>query len=482
MPPIALALIPLFAAGAAYSSRTARTRGLWVLFGAVAHLAAVLGAWQQHAWTAAGSYIGLDDLGLLVLTLVSVVFLAVSFYIVGYGRSADPRGGRAFAPCMLLFLAAATVVCLAQHLAILWVAMEATTLATAPLIYEPGDRHSLEAVWKYLLICSVGIAIALLGTFFVAMAQMSGKGSAPVLVLHRILTNPPRVDATWFRIGVIFLVVGYGTKVGLAPMHTWLPDAHGEAPSPVSALLSGALLNCAFLAILRVVQLSHAVGQGEFTAGVLLGFGVLSVIVAVALMLRQESYKRLLAYSSVEHMGILAAGVGVGGLAGYGALLHMLGSGMVKALLFLVAGNILAEYGSKRIRDVRDMAWRMPLSAALLVLGLFALTGSPPFSTFVSEVALLRGMIAGGQAGIAVVLLALQLIAFLALASRIMSMVFDAPREERGLRPPGAAESRWLTLPPLALLALALLLGLYLPPVLHESMARGVQTLGGVAP
>ena len=440
-------------------------RLVWLALAALAHLVLLGFAWGGRLRDSRVLWLGFDPLGGLVLTLVSVVFLAVAGHSAVYLQRRVPRGGRAYEACLLGFLASASALCLTDHFGVLWVAMEATTLATAPLIYDPGDRHSIEAVWKYLLICSVGIALALLGTFLLALAQ---GANAPDL-LRSSLVAARALEPMWFKAAFVFLFIGYGTKVGLVPMHTWLPDAHGEAPSPISALLSGALLNLAFLAILRVVQVARAAGQQRLLAPVLIGFGLGSVLVATALLLRQRNYKRMLAYSSVEHMGILTVGIGLGQAAGFGALLHMLGAALAKALLFLVAGNVLIEYRSKRIGDVTGLLERLPISGALLVAGFFVLAGAPPFPLFFSELAILRGAIQAGAPWVA---------AGLVLGVRIVSMV-------QGETAPGgsrASESALLLAPPVVLLVVALALGLGLIPSLQSVLLAAAATLGGSAP
>ena len=227
-----------------------------------------------------------------------------------------------FAGCLLLFLATMTLVTVSRHLGLMWVGVEATTLASAPLIYFHRHHRSLEATWKYLLICSVGIALALLGNFFVAVAARSAGGPMIHLTIDDLVAHAGSLNPLWLKAAFLFFLVGYGTKMGLAPLHTWLPDAHSEAPSVVSALLSGALLNCAFLTILRTHSLLSAAGLAAFSSDLLVLFGLLSMAVAAVFILGQADFKRMLAYSSVEHMGILALGIGIGGAATFGAMLH----------------------------------------------------------------------------------------------------------------------------------------------------------------
>jgi hydrogenase-4 component F len=472
---LALLFLPLGGALVTALDPHRSRRFAWLILTASAHIVLLALAWNGRLGESRWLWLTFDPLGGLVLTLVSLVFLAVAIYSVGFAQREAPRGGRLFQSGLLGFLASASVVCLTDHLGAMWVAMEATTLATAPLIYDPHDRHSIEAVWKYLLICSVGIALALLGTFMLTLAQ-DPTLAAPSL-LRSTLLAVPALDPVWFKAAFVFLFIGYGTKVGLVPMHTWLPDAHGEAPSPISALLSGALLNVAFLAILRVVQIACAGGQERLIGPVLVGFGLASMLVAGALLLRQRNYKRMLAYSSVEHMGILAVGCGLGPVAAFGALLHMIGSSLAKALLFFVSGNVQIAYQSKRIADVSGAIRRLPASGTLLVLGFFALTGAPPFATFMSELALLRGAISAGQPWVAGAFVAIQIVIFVGLVTRVVRMAQGEPLTQDQPR-----ESAWLIVPPAGLLVLGLGLGVYFAPPLERILRIAAATLGSPSP
>jgi hydrogenase-4 component F len=476
---VAIVLVPVLGSLGAYLDRAPARRAWWLIACAALHLAGVALVWRAGAPPAPSRWLTFDPLGGLVLALVSVVFMAVALYSRGYLRHEDPRGGRAYVSCLLGFLAAASVVTMTHQFGMLWVGMEATTLVTAPLIYDPHDRRSLEAVWKYLLVCSVGIALALLGTFFLAMAQIAGGTAGRPLVLDDLIAAGATLHPAWLRAAFVFLLVGFGTKMGLVPMHTWLPDAHGEAPSPVSALLSGALLNLAFLAILRGFQVVRAAGAADFAQPLLIGFGVLSLAVAAAFLVHQADYKRMLAYSSIEHMGILAIGVGIAGAASYGALLHMIGASLAKALLFLAAGNVLAAYGSKRTRDVTGLLRTRPVTGVLLIAGLFAITGSPPFAPFLSELVLLTGAFREHHPWVAISMLGLQALIFIAMGAAVLGMVLGEPATE-AVRP--VREDPWLVAPPLALLALVAFLGLHLPGALRQALAAGASALGGHAP
>ncbi len=467
---VTLVVLPAIGAAAAFLDRSPSRRGAWLPGVAGLHLALTAAAWAWRPAPALGGWLAFDPLGGLVLSLTSVVFAAVAT-TAARDLTRDERSGRpTFVAGLLAFLAAGSLVTLTHHFGLLWVGMEATTLATAPLIVDPGNRRSLEAVWKYLMVCSVGIALALLGTFFLATAQEAG-------VLDDLIRNAPHLHTAWLRGAFVFLLVGYGTKMGLVPMHSWLPDAHGEAPSPVSALLSGALLNLAFLALLRGQQVVVAAGEGAFAQPMLIGIGLLSLLVAAAFLLRQQNVKRMLAYSSVEHMGMLAIGVGVGGLGAWGALFHMLGASLSKAMLFLTAGQILTRFNTKRTREVRGALRALPASGGLFIAGLFALTGSPPFSSFVSELALLQGTLQSSRGWLVAAMVLLQAVIFVAMGSAVLDMMLGDPPAERT-----GPEDRRTVLAPALLLATVLVLGVWLPPALRQVLAQASASLGGTAP
>ncbi|HEX9776692.1 MAG TPA: proton-conducting transporter membrane subunit, partial [Geopsychrobacteraceae bacterium] len=296
-----------------------------------------------------GPWIGIDPLSRVVLPVTSLLFFGCSVYAVGYLGLRRDRGNRVIVACLLVFLSAMTLAIAARHLGLLWMAVETTTIASAPLIYYNRNRLSIEATWKYLLLCSVGIALAMLGILFIAYAALVGGGAPVSLQFDTLLAAAAGLSPPWLHAGFVFLLVGFGTKMGLAPLHSWKPDAYGEAPGMVGALLAGGLTSVAFLAILRAVQLMTAAGDGAMARQALLGMGLLSLLLAAVFMVRQPDIKRLLAYSSVEHMGILAIGVGIGGLATFGAMLHLVNNALTKGCLFLSAGNIQRAYDSKRL-------------------------------------------------------------------------------------------------------------------------------------
>ncbi len=431
-----------------------------------------------------GAWLRVDPLAALFLSVTSLLFLCATFYgidtvcrkpVVPVAETEEDwyfmdTSEAFFTGCFLLFFASMTLAVLSWRLGLQWVAIETTTLTSAPLIYTHRNRRSLEAAWKYLLICSVGIALALMGIFFVGASLPSGLDN---LSLDNLLARASTLQGRWLKMACLFFLVGYGTKMGLAPMHTWLPDAHSEAHSPVSALLSGALLNCAFLGILRLQQLCTAAGIGAFNQQLLVVFGLLSMGLAGVFVLRQPDYKRLLAYSSVEHMGILALGVGLGGVAVFGAIFHAVAHSLVKAALFMVSGNILLSYHSKLVGDVQGLRRVLPVTGILWLAGFLAITGSPPFGLFLSEFVILRTALGQGRWVVSIAALLFLSLVFVGMLGIFLKMSLG-PAD----RPP-VKEPLMSVLPPVVLLALSLGLGLWIPGFLRDWLSAAAVSLGG---
>lgn len=482
-----LILIPTLAGSLAFFIRSDNTRRALLVVTATAHAGLTIAAWVWKPAPALGGWLVLDELGLLFLSITSTLFLPVSVYTVNYLRRERHGGIKDFAEgflfdnapeatftaCLLFFLTAMTLVTLSQHVGLLWVAIEATTLASAPLIYFHRHHRSLEATWKYLLICSVGIALALLGNFFLAVAA-SKPGAVPIpMVFGDLMAHATQLHVPWLKAAFVLILVGYGTKMGLAPLHTWLPDAHSESPSVISALLSGALLNCAFLGIIRTQQVCVAAGLAGFGQELLVGFGLVSMAVAAVFIVGQSDYKRMLAYSSVEHMGILSLGIGLGSAGVFGALLHAINHSLTKAMLFLVAGNILGAYRTKSTVEVRGVLRVLPVSGVLWVAGLFAITGSPPFGPFLSEFTILKASLDQGRTIVAVAYLILLAVIFIGMGAIALRMAQGAATREP------QQELLIAVLPPAFLMVGVLLLGLYIPRGINDLLHQAARALGG---
>ena len=482
-----LILLPVFSAFVCLITKSKNLSGFILAITAGLHLVLTLLVWVFPPDPLLGGWISLDPSGLLILSIMSLLFFCSALTALEYlkkesgkteAEDKPPLGTGKFTASMLLFLASMTLAAVAKHLGLFWVAIEATTLASAPLISYHRNSRSLEATWKYLVLCSVGIALAFLGNLFLALAYSSSAGEGGVsLLLEDLLAlkNPPNLSL--FKTGFIFLIAGYGTKMGLAPLHPWLPDAHSEAPAFISCLLSGALLNGAFLGISRVYALCAATGETSFAGSILILFGLLSLLTAGTFIINQRDYKRLLAYSSIEHMGILALGLGLGGAGIYGSLYHALNHSLIKGALFLVAGNILRVYKTKNPSSVKGMAWQIPGSALLWTAGFLAITGFPPFGLFFSKIIIAKEIIEQGR-GLTAVLFFLSLtIVFLGMAYTLFPMITGSPPDKPAARP--KRETILSILLPGLLLAGSLLLGLYLLPPLGKAISEAALFLGG---
>ncbi len=449
---LALCLLPAAAGLVSFLLRSARALRWALLFIATVHIALVALVWMTPPAPECGGWLILDHAGKTILTITSIIFFACSFYCFDYLRREkalhEDASQSRFVGCILLFFAAMNLVCLVQNLGLLWVAIEATTLASAPLIYFHRTRRSLEATWKYLMICSVGIALALIGNFAF------------------ILASAHQLPLVWLKAGFIFLLVGYGTKMGLAPIHSWLPDAHSEAPSPISALLSGALLNCAFLGIWRGYQVLRFAGLSEFGGDLLMVLGFLSLAVAAVFLLRSTDFKRMLAYSSVENMGLLAIGIGAGGAGTQAAFLHAANHSLTKSALFLLAGNILSRFHTKSTESITGLSQEMPLTGAMWFAGILAILGMPPFGIFVSKFAILKSAFDRGGAIFGLTVLVFLAIVFIGMVTVAMRMVQGPASLPSNLRKPEAVLS---VAPAFLLLVGTLVLCFYVPPFLFEN-------------
>lgn len=465
-------LIPLFTGIIAMFLPVRFGRGILVVT-ALLHLQLTVLAWLGKVTPALPRYFAASPDGLLVLLVTSFIFLLISIYAVSYMSETEMKSEPIYIGCTLFFLASMSMVALADHLIVLWIAIEATTLMSAPLIFLNRSKSALEATWKYVMICSVGIALALLGCFFIVLSMEIGNVHGPITFSY-LGTVATQLDPLWLKAGFVFLVIGYGTKMGLAPMHTWLPDAHSEAPSPASALLSGALLNCAFLGVYRGHQLLYRAGHGDFSSNILIGFGLFSMLIAAVFIFNQTGYKRMLAYSSIENMGIIAFGVGIGGLATYGAMLHLIHHSLIKSSLFLSAGNILLGYGSKLISKTGNMAKLFPKTFTAFFAGFAGISGFPPFGIFVSELLIILGAFQQGRT-ISVTLFILALVLIFAGASRlVMKMSFGKWDEEILVD-----EKMARVLPSYALLLTSIILCVWLPDSLYQTILSAIATIGG---
>jgi hydrogenase-4 component F len=454
--------------------------GSAILLGLTLVLAREVAASGPHAF----GVLRIDEIGLVFLLLVVVLTLAVSIYTVGWLKQAvaigqmEPDLLRSYFALFHVFVATMVVTVLADNLGLLWIAMEATTIASAVLIGYHGHRHGLEAAWKYIIVTTIGISFGLFGTVLVYAAAAAAHVTAGVDAMNwsAIMKVAPALDPGIVRIGFIFVMVGYGTKVGLAPMHLWLPDAHSQAPTPVSALLSGVLIKCALLGIIRFQTIAAAACGPAFPGTVLLVFGLTSIVVATPFILAQRDLKRLLGYHSVEHVGIVALGLGFGGPVGtYGALLHVVNHGVTKALAFFAAGKAIARYGTRDMRAIRGLLSLAPMGATLLMFAGLSLAGVPPFSIFVSEIMVLRAGIGQGHWAVIAIFLAMVVVIFAGLLHHVGAMVFGEPTASASREP-----EAWSPLVGMMLLAaIMILLGLTIPQSFDALLRRATEIIRG---
>ena len=369
-------------------------------------------------------YFSTDGLNVFFLLILSMLFFGTALYNISYMRHdrSDPKSRSLYSASLLIFAATMTGVILSTHLVLLWVFVEATTLSSSYLIYFSRSEASLEATWKYLFICSIGISIAFVGIIFLS----TGLNTPGSLFFSDLYAQAAYMDPFWLKLAFPFILVGLGTKAGLAPVHAWLPDAHSEAPSPVSALLSGALLNAAFLGIIRVGKIMTLAGMGSYAGGLLRLMGFISIFAASVYIIRIKNYKRMLAYSSIENMGVIAIGLGLGGAGAYAAMLHLAAHSLTKGSFFLTAGNILHRFRSRNISDVSGLLRKDNISGWLWLLCFAAISGLPPFPMFISEFIVVRAFVAEGSPFYAALFLLLLTVVIAGMGRSVFRMSFGA--------------------------------------------------------
>ncbi|MGI8576720.1 MAG: proton-conducting transporter membrane subunit [Nocardioidaceae bacterium] len=481
---IVLAALPLAATVAALFRAHARGAGYALVAGATGSLVltvvVLVHTTTTGSFTALSGFVYIDELSAFFLLTVGIVVLLASLGSAAYLRAEEASGDLNALQVRLYFgffggFAALMLASLTTgNLGMLFVLIEASTLASAALVGLEAKSASLEAAWKYVIISSLGVTIALVGTLFLFYSSTGLHLTSnlsltwPYLYQHAAQLSHPSL-----RLGFLLAVVGYGTKVGLAPMHTWLPDAHSEAPSPASAMLSAALLNTGMYAIIRFLAIARAGLGAAYVQHVMLAFGFLSVIIGVLFMVGQGNFKRLFAYSSVEHMGIIAIALGFGGPLGlYGALLHTLNHAVGKSVLFLSSGDVVLGYHTRESRRVRGLLTSLPLTGGVLLLASLAVLGSPPFGLFLSELTIVRAGFASGNGWLPAVLLVFLVIAFIAFARCTTGMVLGEPTGPA--QPYRGTERLLAALPLVGGMGILLVLGLWIPHGLDTVILRSI--------
>jgi len=458
-------------------------RALNVAFSAVTFLAAcalaaqIVAGGPMLAW-ADEFYI--DALNVFLVALTAFVGLTTAIFSRPYmqverdhGKMTPPRL-RLYHSMYQLFCFAMLLALTTNNLGLLWVAMEAATLTTVLLVSVYRTAASLEAAWKYFILCGVGIAQALFGTVLLYMAaeRVIGAGaSGGALLWTHLDAVKQQLDPNIITLAFAFLFIGYGTKVGLVPVHNWLPDAHAEGPTPVSAVLSGLLLNVALYAVLRCKVLTDGALGGPLAGRLMMAFGLLSVVAAVFFMMRQKDVKRMFAYSSIEHMGLMTFAFGMGGpIANFAGLLHMTVHSLVKSAIFFAVGHATQKAGTQLMDGIRGLIRLSPTVAWGLMLGALAILGMPPFGVFASEFLIVTTAMRDQPWATPLLLIALG-VAFASVFARVQPMVFGDTTLERLPHRPAA-------IPVFVHLALGLMLGLYIPPYLDAWYRQAAAMLG----
>jgi hydrogenase-4 component F len=420
-----------------------------------------------------------DPLNVFLVTLTAFVAFTTALFSRPYMRveqqlgKMTPRRLRLYHSMYQLFSFTMLLALLTNNMGILWVAMEAATLTTVLLVSVYRTAASLEAAWKYFILCGVGIAQALFGTVLLYMAaeKVLGAEGGALLWTH-LDAEKHQLDPRIITLAFAFLFIGYGTKVGLVPVHNWLPDAHAEGPTPVSAVLSGLLLNVALYAILRCKVLTDGALQSPLAGQLMIGFGLLSVVAAAFFISRQRDAKRMFAYSSIEHMGLMTFAFGVGGpVATYAGLLHMTVHSLIKSAIFFAVGHASQKAGTQVMKEIRGLVRVSPMVGWGLMLGTLAILGMPPFGVFASEFLILTTAMREQPWATPFLLLALG-VAFASMFGRVQPMVFG----ETALKP---LPHQPAAIPVFVHLGLGLMLGLYIPPYLDTWYRQAARMVAG---
>jgi hydrogenase-4 component F len=422
----------------------------------------------------AGGYLTTDATARLFLVLVNLIFLGIAGYVWNRTRT-NPELKDAvarFARLSLLFMSAANFVVLSNHLVASWIALEATTLAAAPLIVREGVPSSRRASFRYFLFSSLGLAVALAGLACLARG-LEADGASPTFFLHELrpLTGGPA--NLWRRIGLALVVLGYGTKLGLAPMYSWLPETYDQAPPPTTALLAAVQFNCALVCLIRVLQVHRASGR-ELVSTELLVIGLLSMAVSTVSIIATRNFERLIAYASINHAGVIAIGLAIGESASYGVLLYVVSNAFIKAILFLTAGKIEAHYGTKDTREIAGLIKDLPYSGLFLMVGTFALLGFPPFGSFLGELIILSGLVRAKQILVFVVFCTLISLTFVATGRSVFPMIWGEPRKEVHW----PRQSFLAAAPKLAFLVALVAMGIYMPKPVNALFREVAASLG----
>jgi hydrogenase-4 component F len=425
--------------------------------------------------TLLGGYLRVDATSRLFLAFVNPIFFGICVYV--WSRvSTTPvlqEGMGQFVACALTFLAASNAVLIANHLFVLWIALEVTTLAVAPLIVRRTVRASRLASWRYLLFSSIALGLVLLGFVCLSRAIEAG-GETPTFFLDRLESVRAATANTWGRLGLALVIFGLGTKLGLAPMYSWLPEAYDEAPPAVTAMLGAVQFNVALVVLLRVVHVFRPVHAG-LIASELVTMGLVSMVISTFSIIATRNLKRLVGYASINHAGVIAIGLGIGKAASYGLLLYVISNAFIKAILFLTAGKIKAHYGTKDTRQIAGLLRDLPYSGVFLMVGTFALLGFPPFGSFFGELLILSALVGSGHMFVFAAFCLLITMTFAATGRTIFPMIWGEPKQTRSW----PRQTFLSAMPKIFFLLVLVTLGIYIPPAVNGLIQQVAASLEG---
>ncbi|MBR2429901.1 hypothetical protein IKB17_00355 [bacterium] len=411
------------------------------------------------------SFFSITNKNVLFLIVMSIVFLAVAIYNNAYikDETVSPRKLRHYTYMVLFFVLSMTGAILSTNLGVSWVFIEGTTLASAYLIYFHKTKHSIEAAWKYVFICSIGIALAFVGIILLTFAT----GNLNSLYFNDLYENAKLFNPFWLKLSFVFILFGIGTKMGLAPVHFWLPDAHAQAPSPISALLSATLLNSAFLMIMNVFTIMIYANSSGYARLMMLTMGFLSLFITAVFVYHINNYKRMLAYSSIENMGILIIGLALGGYGAIASIIHMIGHSFIKASFFLTSGNILKIYSTKKIKSVNGLLAMDSKTGWLWIASLIGIIAVPPSMLFISEFMIIKEMLSKNKIVLLIFFLLFLTIILYGLTKAILKMCFSELQVEDNKQFLSKIKLNWsMYVPQIVLLIIVFVIGLYIPSYL----------------
>jgi hydrogenase-4 component F len=464
--------LPVASALAVWTTRAgARASTVLLVTSALTSIAATVQAALPSVAPFLEGYVHGDTTVQLFAPVINLIFTGIAVYV--RARVAIEPASRRFVFLALAFLAASNLALLSNHLLLMWIGLEATTLAAALMIARSDAPASRLASWRYLLFSSVGLGLVLLGLSCLTRS-MELSGQAATLFLDEMPAAVANPANAWRQLGIALVILGIGTKLGLAPMYSWLPEAYDEAPAPVTAMLGAVQFNIALVLLFRVVQI-YRPGSGELITGELLAIGLSSVAVSTASIVATRNFKRLLAYASINHAGVIAIGLGLGSSASFGVLLYVLSNAFIKAILFLTSGKIEAHYGTKDTRAIAGLIKDLPFSGLFLMVGTFGLLGFPPFGSFLGELLILSALVTSGQTFVFATFCMLITVSFVATGRTIFPMIWGEPKQARTWprqRVTGALHK-------LIFLVLLLVLGIYIPPQINTLMTNVAQSLEG---